>query len=375
SGQFNQTVKTEAQVDDIMEQFMGIQQGRYVKMTTLPYDAIHHIDMHMKLIDEETLLIGEFPVGISDGPTLESNIQSIISNYNSVFGTPYRIVRVPMPSSTGGAYPPSASYRTFANNIFLNKTILVPTYRDEYDTTGLRILRETLPGYNIVGIDCDDNDQNIISASGAIHCITKAIGVDDPLLISHQRLSDTYETVIPYTVEAYMRHRSGIANAQLYWTVDTTQGFAALPMTDQGSGNWAGAIPAQAAGTEVFYYVEGTSVSGKTQVRPIVAPEGWWKFDVLDISAGISETDGPSIVDVFPNPTSSLVMITISSAANERVVVRLLDALGREVMRLHEGEVPSDKRVFADISALSEGAYSVVVESKNGRITARVLKR
>ena len=354
---------------------MGIQQGRYVKMTTLPYDAIHHIDMHMKLIDEETLLIGEFPVGISDGPTLESNIQSIISNYNSVFGTPYRIVRVPMPSSTGGAYPPSASYRTFANNIFLNKTILVPTYRDEYDTTGLRILRETLPGYNIVGIDCDDNDQNIISASGAIHCITKAIGVDDPLLISHQRLSDTYETVIPYTVEAYMRHRSGIANAQLYWTVDTTQGFAALPMTDQGSGNWAGAIPAQAAGTEVFYYVEGTSVSGKTQVRPIVAPEGWWKFDVLDISAGISETDGPSIVDVFPNPTSSLVMITISSAANERVVVRLLDALGREVMRLHEGEVPSDKRVFADISALSEGAYSVVVESKNGRITARVLKR
>jgi len=375
SGQFNQTVKTEAQVDDIMEQFMGIQQGRYVKMTTLPYDAIHHIDMHMKLIDEETLLIGEFPVGISDGPTLESNIQSIISNYNSVFGTPYRIVRVPMPSSTGGAYPPSASYRTFANNIFLNKTILVPTYRDEYDTTGLRILRETLPGYNIVGIDCDDNDQNIISASGAIHCITKAIGVDDPLLISHQRLRDTYETVIPYTVEAYMRHRSGIANAQLYWTVDTTQGFAALPMTDQGSGNWAGAIPAQAAGTEVFYYVEGTSVSGKTQVRPIVAPEGWWKFDVLDISAGISETDGPSIVDVFPNPTSSLVMITISSAANERVVVRLLDALGREVMRLHEGEVPSDKRVFADISALSEGAYSVVVESKNGRITARVLKR
>ena len=96
---------------------------------------------------------------------------------------------------------------------------------------------------------------------------------------------------------------------------------------------------------------------------------------MLDISAGISETDGPSIVDVFPNPTSSLVMITISSAANERVVVRLLDALGREVMRLHEGEVPSDKRVFADISALSEGAYSVVVESKNGRITARVLKR
>lgn len=375
NGQFNQTVKTEAQVDDIMEQFMGIQQGRYVKMTPLPYDAINHIDMHMKLIDEETLLIGEFPVGVSDGPTLEANIQTVMANYNSVFGTPYRIVRIPMPSSTGGNYPPTASYRTYANNIFLNGTVLVPTYRDEYDTTGLRILRENLPGYEVIGIDCDNNDQNIISASGAIHCITKSIGVGDPLLIRHQRLSDTYETVIPYPVEAYMRHRSGIASAQLYWTADTTQGFAALPMTDQGAGIWSGSIPAQSAGTEVFYYVEGTSVSGKVQVRPIVAPDGWWKFDVLDISAAIPETTGPAIVEVFPNPSSSIVMITISSATNERVVVRILDALGREVMRLHEGVVPNDKRVFADISALSEGAYSVVVESVNGRNTARVMKR
>ena len=204
SGQFNQTVKTEAQVDAIMQQFMGVIPERYIKMTTLPYDAIHHIDMHMKLIDEETLLIGEFPTGQSDGPQLETNIQGIMGNYNSTFGTPYRIVRIPMPSSTGGNFPPSASYRTFANNVFVNKTVLVPTYREQVDTIGLRILRESLPGYNVVGIDCDNNDQNIISASGAIHCITKGIGVADPLLIKHQRLSDTYETVQPYIVDAYI---------------------------------------------------------------------------------------------------------------------------------------------------------------------------
>ena len=137
-----------------------------------PYDGIHHIDMHMKLLDEETLLIGQFPAGVSDGPQLDSNIQSILANYNSVFGTPYRIVRIPMPSSTGGAYPPTASYRTFANNLFLNKTVIVPTYRPQFDTTGLRILAESLPGYNIVPIDCDESGMNIISASGAIHCLT-----------------------------------------------------------------------------------------------------------------------------------------------------------------------------------------------------------
>ena len=38
--------KTEAAIDNIMQQFMGI--DNYIKMDNLPYDVIHHIDMHMK---------------------------------------------------------------------------------------------------------------------------------------------------------------------------------------------------------------------------------------------------------------------------------------------------------------------------------------
>jgi agmatine/peptidylarginine deiminase len=375
NGDFNQTVKTEAQVDAIMEQFMGIQPGRYIKMEQLPYDNISHIDMHMKLIDEETLLVGEFPVGVSDGPQLEANMQYVTSNFNSVFDTPYELVRIPMVPSTGGAYPPSASYRTFANNIFINGTVLVPTYRTEYDTTGLRILREALPGYKVYGIDSDNSDQNIISASGAIHCITKAIGVDDPLLIRHQRLRDTYETVVPYTVEGYLRHRSGIASARVYWTVDTAQGFAALDMVDQGNGNWAAAIPAQPIGTQVFYYIEGTANSGKEQVRPIVAPEGWWRFRVLGVSTNVAALDGPTIVEVFPNPTTSLVMISVDGSGNEPVRITLVDAMGREVMRIHQGPMHRDGRAFADLSYLGEGAYLVVVENARGRSVHRVVKQ
>jgi agmatine/peptidylarginine deiminase len=375
NGDFNQTVKTEAQVDAIMEQFMGIQPGRYIKMEQLPYDNISHIDMHMKLIDEETLLVGEFPVGVSDGPQLEANMQYVTSTFNSVFDTPYELVRIPMVPSTGGAYPPSASYRTFANNIFINGTVLVPTYRTEYDTTGLRILREALPGYKVYGIDSDNSDQNIISASGAIHCITKAIGVEDPLLIRHQRLRDTYETVVPYTVEGYLRHRSGIASARVYWTVDTAQGFAALDMVDQGNGNWAAAIPAQPIGTQVFYYIEGTANSGKEQVRPIVAPEGWWRFRVLGVSTNVADLDGPAIVEVFPNPTTSLVMISVDGSGNERVRITLVDAMGREVMRIHQGPMHRDGRAFADLSYLGEGAYLVVVENARGRSVNRVVKQ
>jgi agmatine deiminase len=371
-GQYNQTVKSPAQVNTIMQQFMGI--DTYIKMDELPYDNISHIDMHMKLIDEETLLVGEFPVGVSDGPQLETNMQYVTSNFNSVFGTPYELVRIPMVPSTGGAYPPSSSYRTFANAIFINKLVLVPTYREQWDTTGLRIWRENMPGYRVVGIDCDNSNANIISASGAIHCITKTIGVDDPLLIRHQRLRDTYETVEPYVVEGYLRHRSGIAWAKLYWTTDTTQGYAALDMVDQDNGNWAAAIPAQPSGTLLYYYIEGASNSGKQQVRPITAPQGWWRFRVLGLSTGTPDVAGPTVVEVFPNPTSSLLVIAVDGVGNAPVTVRLTDVLGREVMRLHNGPMHRDGRIYADLSYLPEGPYLLVVENAQGRSVQRVVK-
>ena len=372
AGEFNQTVRDAASVDDMMQQFMGI--TNYIKMPTLPFDGIHHIDMHMKLLDEETMLVGEFPVGLSDGPQLEQNIQAVMANEASTYGDPYRVVRIPMPPSAEGGFAPDASYRTYANNVFLNGTVLVPIYRMEYDTTGLRILREELPGYNVVGIDCD-SEQNIIQQSGAIHCITKTIGVADPLLIRHQRLSDTYETTVDYNVTAYMVHHSGIASALLHWTTDTADGFATVPMVDQGGGNWNAAIPAQPAYSEVFYFVQATANSGKVQVRPIVAPEGWWKFRVLDITASINSVTAPVIAEVFPNPTSSILVVTVQEASNGPVNVFLADALGRTVMSLHNGPLPSDRRIFADIGALAEAPYMLVVANAQGRSTTRVIKR
>ncbi len=375
AGVYNQTVKNEAQVDAIMGTWMGIQPGRYIKMPALPYDNINHIDMHMKLLDEEHLLVGEFPLGVSDGPQIESNIDYVTSNFNSVFGTPYEVIRVPMPPSTSGNYAPNASYRTYANNLIVNGTVLVPVYRQEYDTVGLRILRESLPGYNVVGIDCDDQGMNIISASGAIHCITKGIGVSDPLLIRHQRLDDTFDTTNPYAVDAYIRHRSGIASARLYWTVDTAAGFAVVPLADQGGNTWSGAIPAQPAGTRVFYYIEATANSGKVQVRPLVAPDGWWSFRVLGGNTGLAPADAPALLALYPNPAASIVVIGIEPGRRERVEVRLLDAMGREVRSILRGIPPADGRLFVDVVALPVGVYQLELRTASGRRTAPLLKQ
>jgi len=355
------SAKNEAQVDDIMADFMGI--DRYIKMPTLPYDGIHHIDMHMKLLDEETLLVGQYPPGVADGPQIEANLQYVLNNFMSVYGTPYKVIRIPMPPQ-GGQYPNSgADYRTYTNSVFVNKTILVPTYTQQYDTTALRIYREALPGYKVVGLDCN----TIISASGAIHCITKAVQSNDPLLISHQPLDDTPYVTQDYAVNALIRHASGIESAQVYWSIDTAAGYQPVPMalTDPVNATWTGHIPYQAADEQVFYYIHAEANNGKQQVRPITAPQGWWKFKVLDALTSVSDVRMADL-RVYPNPTTGVfdVFGTEGMAAN----VTLTDLTGR---LLHSAQT-TDGRLRMDISALPSGLYLVRYETAAGTAVRRV---
>ena len=368
------TVKDEVEIDDMMSDYMGI--SRYIKMPVLPYDEIHHIDMHMKLLDEETLLVSEYPTGAADGPQIEANIQYVLSNFNSMFGTPYKLIRITVPPSTGGNYPDNGGYyRTYANNVFINKTVLVPTYRTEYDTTAIRTLEEALPGYNIVGIDVDNNGQNLIQLSGAIHCITQTIGVADPMLITHQPLDDTFDDVNPYMVNADVEHRSGIVSASLYWSTAAGGPYTSIAMTAGSGDSWSANIPAQTVGTTVYYYVEGVATSGKTQVRPIVAPEGHWEFDVLDV-LGIDELNNVTMSEVFPNPASAITCVPVSSNSAQEGSITLRDITGKVIQIIHEGTIPmGESKYFFLAHEYAAGSYFVVIETAETSITKKVMIR
>src|SRR4030095_8091581 len=277
------SVKTEAQIDGIMNAYMGI--SRYIKMETLPYDQIHHIDMHIKLLDEETLLVGQYPTGVADGPQIELNLQYVLNNFQTCFNKPYKVVRIPMPPAANGQYPPNGDYRTYTNSVFVNKTVIVPTYQFQYDTTALRIYRQSLPGYNVVGIDCNA----IIPSLGAIHCITKEIGVREPIFISHSALRNTSNTTQPYEVKAYIKHKSGISSARMYWSIDTANGFTQVNMTNVGD-TFRANIPAQPLNTRVYYYIWANSVSGRTVTKPLPAPRGNMQFLVTN-NLGITQTN------------------------------------------------------------------------------------
>ena len=354
------SAKTENQIDGIMNSYMGI--NRYIKMNTLPYDVIHHIDMHIKLLDEETLLVGQYPPGIADGPQIEANLQEVINNYQTCFGKRYKVVRIPMPPE-GGQYPNNGGdYRTYTNSVFVNKTVIVPTYEAQYDTTALRIYREALPGYKIYGINCN----SIIPSLGAIHCITKEIGVSEPVFISHSALRDTNNTTNPYPVKAYIKTKSGVNNAKVYWRTDTTQAYQQINMSVAGD-TFTANIPAQSLGTTIYYYISATSNSARTVTKPLTAPDGYIKFHV-DNTTGITGSTGVlhgfELKQNYPNPFNPATEISFTLPENNFVTLKVYDVSGRLVKTLvNDFRTAGNYKVSFDGGGISSGIYFYKLES------------
>ncbi|MFT4673559.1 MAG: agmatine deiminase [Saprospiraceae bacterium] len=321
---YNVSAKTEAQIDQIMEDYMGIQ--NYIKMPALPYDVINHIDMHMKLIDEQTLVVSRYPEGVADGPQIEANIQEVLDNEVSAFGSPYKINWIDAPPSTSGAYPDNGGYyRTYTNAVFVNKTILVPTYRPNVDNSALAQWRDLMPGYNVVGIDVDNSGENLIASLGAIHCITHSIGVADPLWIVHQAIPSAQENT-SLTIEASIKHNSGIANASVFYRDLGTSTYQEVPMSLTSNDIWSSDITVQT--TNIEYYIWAQAISGKTLTRPIVAPEGYWTMQVGELGATVYDLQ--TITGPFPNPASKSVSFKFKDVEGT-LKVTITNILGQEL--------------------------------------------
>ena len=361
------SAKTEAEIDAIMNAYLGI--DRYIKMPTLPYDVIHHIDMHMKLLDEETLLVSQYPPGVADGPQIEANIEEVVTNYPSAFGTPYKVEWIPAPPSSSGLYPDNGGYyRTFTNAVFINKTVLVPTYRPEVDEPALARWQELLPGYNIVGIDVDNAGENLISLLGAIHCITHTVGVDEPLWIVHQHVDEAAQGAM-VSIDARIEHSSGIQEATVYWR-EGSGDFIAAPMTAIGNDVWSTDLVMPNTAGLIDYYIEATANSGKTLARPLVAPEGFWTINVGNLS--LNDFDSRNYISgAVPNPTSGAVEFRLNQI-HESIRVSIFNVLGQE---LYRGIIPQGHGNYRlELNPAWQGVLWVQFEGSFGRVHRQVLK-
>lgn len=347
---------SEPEIDEMMSSFMGIDQ--YIKMEALPYDVINHIDMHFRPLDEETILVGQYPEGIADGPTIEANINYVIDNSQTQFGTPWNIVRIPMPPE-GSLYPwNGGDYRTYTNSVIVNKKILMPTYEYQYDTTAIRIYEENMPGYEVVGINCNQ----IIPSLGALHCITKEVGAPNPLRIVHQKVTDQPPGTTSVPVEATVTHNSGIDAVYLHYRLEGSSNFETVAMSDQGSNLYQAEISEDFSANEtiVEYFIEGIAVSGKTRTRPVPAPEGFYSFKVTNGVSTDEIAESYKMLSVYPNPSQGITCIPIQTSFGTSGVLEVFDLSGRKLKTLHEGSFPAgESRYYLHADEFAAGSYLI----------------
>ena len=379
TNQWGTSNHSETDIENIMRDFMGIES--YAKMETLPWDVIHHIDMHMKVLDEETLLVGQYPEGIADGPQIEANLQYVLDNFTTAYGNPFKVVRIPMPPDANGDFPDypgnswwlAGDYRTYTNAVFVNETILVPTYAEQYDTTALQIWEEAMPGYNIVGIDCNE----IIPLAGAIHCITKEVGVAEPLLINHSQPNDgcSDENIV---LTASIKHQTGINSATLFYRTSLDLPYDSVEMNLGIVGEeWLGIIPALNLDGTLYYYFEAEANSGKVIQRPLVAPEGHFSFPItncMPVATFEPIQNEVLLEEVFPNPASAITCIPLTSKKNLIGKLTLNDVLGQTIAIIHEGDVPAgESKYFIHASRYVPGTYFIQLETQDFTQTQKLI--
>jgi hypothetical protein len=145
-------------------------------------------------------------------------------------------------------------------------------------------------------------------------------------------------------------------------------------MTLASGDTWQGFIPTQSGGAEVFYYIEATANSGKTQNRPMPAPQGFWSF-WIDQSVATEQPQNLTIAmaKVFPNPATYEVFIPIVIEKPIIATIQLFDITGRMVLNIFEGKIFSNYNESIDVSELSKGIYFLSLQTEEGIQTQKII--
>lgn len=255
--------------------------------------GIQHIDCFMKLLDEETILVAEPPMDHKLYPVYENIIQKELKILKSVYGRPYKILRIKT-----GRYE-EEHLAAYTNSIIINKTIYVPLFHIREDSMALKTWREVMPGYTVKGFEFDLKEEPVVSkemrehydsgygwnGGDALHCRTRAIWDREMLFISARKIEDevdatnkniVYATIIDYSNKGLVPEK-----CTLFWRVKGQKKWNVSSLKQLSDSNhFKGEIPSLPSGKTIEYYISATSNSGRKETKPRTAPKGTYQFRI-----------------------------------------------------------------------------------------------
>jgi agmatine/peptidylarginine deiminase len=172
-------------IGELYQTYQGIDTLHILPRLPATVDGTGHIDMWMYLVDEDTVMISEFPAGShATAISVTNNAVPYMENLG------FEVHRIPARNcnynSSTHACPVvagnNATHYTYANAFRVNDRIFIPTYGQgdtdpdnpfpALDAQALAAWQQAAgPGVEIIGI----NSFQIIPQAGAIHCIVMQV--------------------------------------------------------------------------------------------------------------------------------------------------------------------------------------------------------
>jgi agmatine deiminase len=330
-----------------------------------------HIDLYLKMIDEQTIMASQYPSAItaSDRKRIEDNLQ-IIASYANIYNRPFNVYRIPHPTSDDGSYSRitcpqmNEDARTFVNGVTVNKTFIFPSYSTSTSGNNAqldsvkKIYNQIMPGYKLVDID-----SRVLSVGGGeLHCVTMQIPAENPVVFWHPGIHG-YQPVFTnkFHILAKISNRSGIASAKCMWRIKGTTTYNALTLRDSGDffmGDLV--INGLTSADEVEYYLTATTNNGKTATKPITAPEGNFNVHFAQRTGAdelLVQTKN-YLFGAYPNPANELVNIIFYAEEKGTSSIQITDITGKTVKEIVQNNTSTGlNEVNINVSELNSGVY------------------
>ncbi len=339
-----------------------------------------HIDLYADFFDENTFVFSRMPnemKNFKDFGIVNENINNMVS-LDSRNSKPYIYRNIPFPRKDNGNYYNNrkdySNYtRTFSNHIMVNKSIIQPVFYNDStgakvdNETAIELLKEAYPGYKIIPVDVRSFD----GFGGAIHCITKQIPAENPILIYHYPASYSDLTETGFPILAEIHNRSGIEKSMLYWRMKGENEWNEIDMTPLLGDSFDAFIPKTALSDndEIEYFISAKSNNGKTISKPITAPDGFYTINTKVVS--VNENTYSSGKEFYPNPTQNVSTLDIDLSGINSYKLNIIDARGTQIVSKSydatSGNISIDTKDFAN------GTYFVNIVLSNGRVINRKL--
>jgi hypothetical protein len=351
---------TPAEVENSMETFLGLDEMMFLEALLQSGGGIWcHVDMFMKILDSETILISEYPDFVPDYELIES-FADTLSKMTNANGRAYKVVRIPAPPKADGSYATTQNdeMRTYTNAIIINDVIVVPAYNlPEYDSIARAVYAENMPGYRIQMVDATP----LTPLYGALHCICKEITKTDYLRINHAKLSgiQDYSESVQIHAEIFSIHP--LDSAFVAYRKNNQPDFENVLMSLEGD-SFVAELQNIAPGDTIEYYI-GATANDDLVVIPPPAPQGYFTF-YFDPSLRLAALNNanPGLL-ISPNPSSGDFQVSLSTNSAQGQLM-ILEMSGRVVFSC---EINAAKHSLRLHNTLSPGIYAAVFVDQKGK--------